>query len=55
MAQVYCERPDTQRVPNYGPTNASRSMQTVGRLLQRAAERLKEEWITQKEQWIEEH
>ena len=55
MAQVYCERPDTQRVPNSGPTNASRSMQTVGRLLQRAAERLKEEWIPQKEQWIEEH
>lgn len=54
MSQVICQRPDTQRVPNSGPTNASRSMQTVGRLLQRAAERLRDEWQAGEEQIIEE-
>lgn len=55
LEQVVCNRPDTQKVPNSGPTNASRSMQTVGRLLQRAAERLRDEWIDGQEQVIEEH
>lgn len=55
LSQVICRRPDTQRVPNSGPTNASRSMQIVGRILQRAALRLKDEWIPGKEQLIEEH
>lgn len=55
LSQVSCPRPDTQRVPNSGPTNASRSMQIVGRMLQRAALRLKDEWIPGKEQVIEEH
>ncbi|NLN84451.1 MAG: molybdopterin-dependent oxidoreductase, partial [Firmicutes bacterium] len=54
MSHVICQRPDTQRVPNSGPTNASRSMQTVGRLLQRAAERLRDDWQAGKEQIIEE-
>lgn len=53
--QVVCPRPDTQRVPNSGPTNASRSMQIVGRILQRAAERLRQEWIPGQRQVVEEH
>lgn len=55
LARVHFHFPDTQIVPNSGPTNASRSIQTVGRLLQRAAERLKNTWIDGEAQFIEEH
>lgn len=41
--------PDTDRVPNSGPTVASRSLMIVGKLLERAAQRLKEEWVSGKE------
>lgn len=36
--------PDTNRVPNSGPTAASRSVMIVGYLLQEAAKQLKERW-----------
>ena len=45
--------PDTSKVPNSGPTVASRSIMVVGELLRRAAIRLKDEWIDGKEQIIE--
>jgi len=45
--------PDTSRVPNSGPTVASRSIMVVGELLRRAAIRLKDEWIEGEEQLIE--
>ena len=42
-------------MPDSGPTVASRSVMTVGELLKRASERLKQEWKTGEEQVIEEH
>lgn len=45
--------PDTSRVPNSGPTVASRSIMVVGELLRRAALRLKDEWLDGEEQVIE--
>ena len=53
--RVLIENPDTDQVPDSGPTVASRSIMTVGALLQRAAARLKSEWQTGKEQVVEEH
>lgn len=53
--QVYIDNPDTDRVPDSGPTVASRSLMTVGGLLQRAAEKLKKEWREGEEQVVEEH
>jgi CO/xanthine dehydrogenase Mo-binding subunit len=50
---VYCN-PDTSRVPNSGPTVASRSIMVVGRLVEKAATRLKEEWKDGERQLIEE-
>jgi len=47
--------PCTARVPDSGPTAASRSVMVVGGLLRRAAERLKKEWLDGEEQTIEEH
>lgn len=44
VADVIFAYPDTDRVPDSGPTVASRSIMIVGRLLQKAAERLKERW-----------
>ena len=55
LDQVYIENPDTDRVPDSGPTVASRSLMTVGGMLKRAAERLKQEWKIGEEQVIEEH
>ena len=55
LEDVICENPDTLKVPNSGPTVASRSIQVVGRLLEKAAERLKAEWKSGKRQMIEEH
>jgi len=51
---VYFDHPDTSRVPDSGPTVASRSLMVVGELLRRAAARLKKEWKEGKEQDIEE-
>jgi CO/xanthine dehydrogenase Mo-binding subunit len=55
MGQIKIVNPDTDRVPNSGPTVASRSLMIVGKLLERAAKRLKEEWKANTYQVIEEH
>lgn len=52
---IIYENPDTDRVPDSGPTVASRSIMVVGKLLERAALRLKKNWIDGKEQIIEEN
>lgn len=52
---IIYENPDTDRVPDSGPTVASRSIMVVGKLLERAAIRLKEDWIQGEEQIIEEN
>lgn len=52
--RVIIENPDTDRVPDSGPTVASRSLMTVGGLLKLAAEKLKKEWKAGEEQLIEE-
>lgn len=51
---IIYKNPDTDRVPDSGPTAASRSIMVVGKLLERAALRLKESWINGQEQIIEE-
>ncbi|TCT16738.1 CO/xanthine dehydrogenase Mo-binding subunit [Natranaerovirga pectinivora] len=53
--KVIYANPDTDRVPDSGPTVASRSLMIVGKLLERAAEHLKEIWVDGKEQEITEH
>ncbi|RTR31847.1 aldehyde oxidase [Robertmurraya yapensis] len=47
--------PDTKDVPDSGPTVASRTTMIVGKLLERAARRLKEQWQSGAEQEIVEH
>lgn len=47
--QIIIVNPDTDRVPNSGPTVASRSLMIVGKLLERAAIRMKKEWVSGKE------
>ncbi len=42
--------PDTDRVPDSGPTVASRTIMIVGYLVQKAAEELKENWKSGEEQ-----
>lgn len=54
LEQVFYENPDTDRVPDSGPTVASRSLMTVGELLRRAAIRLRSEWKQGEDQVIEE-
>ncbi|MCL2368649.1 MAG: xanthine dehydrogenase family protein molybdopterin-binding subunit [Oscillospiraceae bacterium] len=44
LERVIIELPDTDRVPDSGPTVASRSVMVVGELLRQAAIRLKAEW-----------
>ncbi len=44
LDRVRYDNPDTDEVPNSGPTAASRSCMVVGYLVQQAAERLKERW-----------
>jgi len=53
--QVFCNNPDTFVVPDSGPTVASRSLMIVGRLIKRAAERMKAEWEDGVEKLYEEH
>jgi len=55
LEQIVIELPDTSRVPDSGPTVASRSIMVVGELLRRAAARMKAEWIDGKEQIFEQH
>lgn len=51
---IIYENPDTDRVPDSGPTAASRSIMVVGKLLERAALKLKAVWKDGEEQVIEE-
>jgi len=55
LERVFCNNPDTFIVPDSGPTVASRSLMIVGRLIQRAAIRMKEEWEDGVEKLYEEH
>ena len=47
--------PDTKEVPDSGPTVASRTTMIVGKLLERAAKKLKSKWQSGAEQEAEEH
>ena len=55
LEQVIYDLPDTGRVPDSGPTAASRSILIIGRLLRLAAAKLKKEWKDGEEQEVEEH
>ena len=50
ISEVFFNNPDTDFVPDSGPTVASRSVMTVGALIQKAAKRLKDGWEAGKEQ-----
>ena len=52
LERIIFNLPDTSRVPDSGPTVASRSVMVVGELLRRAAIRLKSEWVDGTEQTI---
>jgi len=54
MENVIVEDPDTDRVPDSGPTVASRSIMVVGELLRRASVRLRDLWVDGEEQIVEE-
>jgi len=51
--KIIIKPPDTSRVPDSGPTVASRSIMVVGELLRRAAAELKDKWIEGREQIFE--
>ena len=53
IEEVLYDPPDTSRVPNSGPTCASRSIMVVGYLLQEAARELKSKWIDGEYQKVE--
>lgn len=53
--QVLFPEPDTKEVPDSGPTVASRTTMIVGKLLERAAKKLKAQWQTGVEQEVVEH
>jgi len=55
LERVYCDNPDTDRVPDSGPTVASRSLMTVGELIRRAAIKLREVWVDGEDQIVEEN
>ena len=42
LEKVFFDHPDTGRVPDSGPTSASRSIMVVGEMLRRAAVRLRD-------------
>lgn len=54
LEQVRYENPDTDLVPDSGPTVASRTIMIVGGLLARAAEKLRKKWLDGEEQSVEE-
>ena len=54
LEKVYYDHPDTARVPDSGPTVASRSLMIVGELLRRAAIKLRDIWKDGEEQEVEE-
>jgi CO/xanthine dehydrogenase Mo-binding subunit len=45
LENIICVDPDTDRVPDSGPTVASRTIMIVGKLLEEAALELKERWF----------
>jgi CO/xanthine dehydrogenase Mo-binding subunit len=53
--EVHYPYPDTKEVPDSGPTVASRTTMIVGKLLERAAKKLKDQWQAGVEQEVEEH
>jgi CO/xanthine dehydrogenase Mo-binding subunit len=55
VSEIKIVNPDTDRVPNSGPTVASRSIIVVGKLLERAAQKLKADYKKGEYQMIEEH
>lgn len=55
LERVFYDHPDTARVPDSGPTVASRSLMTVGELLRKAAVRLRAEWVDGEDQEVTEH
>jgi len=55
MERVIIHNPDTDRVPDSGPTVASRSLMTVGELLRRASISLLSGWVDGQDQIVEEH
>ena len=55
IERIIVELADTSRVPDSGPTVASRSIMVVGEMLRRAAVRLKNEWVDGEEQRIVQH
>ena len=54
LEKVYYDHPDTARVPDSGPTVASRSLMVVGELLRRAAIKLRDVWKDGEDQTVEE-
>ena len=55
LDKIKISNPDTDRVPNSGPTVASRSLMIVGKLLERASKRMKKQWKEGETFTIEEH
>jgi len=55
LDRIIFSNPDTDRVPDSGPTVASRSLMIVGELLRRASINLRANWIDGENQIIEEH
>ncbi len=53
IEQVILENPDTDKVPDSGPTVASRTMMIVGHLVLEAANKLKDEWKQGEQQTVE--
>ncbi len=53
IEKVLFQNPSTARVPDSGPTVASRSIMVVGRLVERAAEELKQRWDRKSEEHAE--
>lgn len=55
LDKIKISNPDTDRVPNSGPTVASRSLMIVGKLLERASKKMKNQWKCGERITIEEH
>jgi CO/xanthine dehydrogenase Mo-binding subunit len=55
LDRVFLDNADTGRMPNSGPTAASRSLMIVGELLRRAAINLRSCWKDGEDQIVEEH
>lgn len=52
LERIIIENPDTDRVPDSGPTVASRSVLIVGKLIESAARKLKAQWISGQQQEV---